>query len=140
MRGRESVGNIDVSRFDQFFGELLVAFFLFVIKTKVFKQKNFVGFHVFNGFFNFGADAVVNKNNLAAKRLFHVLDNMAERILQVALAFRPAKMADNPNFGAFAHQFLNGGNSAVNAGRVGNVKIFIHRDVQIGAQHNDFAV
>lgn len=138
--GGESVGNINVGRCNQLFGESFIAFFLFAVEAQVFQKQHFVVAHGFDSGFHFFADAVVNENNFFAECLFQVADDVRKRVFHVAFAFRPAEVADNHNLGAFFHQFFDGRNRAVDAGSVGYVKVFVHRNVQVGAQHDDFAV
>ena len=75
-----------------------------------------------------------------AERFFKILNDMAQGVFHIAFALGTAEVGNNHNFGTFVHQFFNGGNRAVNAGGVGYVKIFIHRHIQISAQHCNFAV
>ena len=140
VRRRKSIGNINVCRFNQVFGKFFIAFFLLVIETQIFKQQNFIAFHRFNRGFNLGADAVINENDFMAESFFQFGGNVAEGIFHIAFAFRTAEVRNNDDLGSLFHQGFDGRNRTVNARGVGYVKVFIHRHVQVCAQHNDFAV
>lgn len=65
---------------------------------------------------------------------------MAKRIFHIAFAFRASEVRNDNDLRPFVHQQSDGRDRTVNAGGVGNVKILVHRDVQIGAEHNDLTV
>ena len=78
-----------------------------------------------------GNDSVkaINEDNFVTESFFQLRSDMAQRVLHITFAFRTTKVRNNNNFGTFAHQGFNGWNRTVNTSGVGNMKVFIHRNV-----------
>ncbi len=135
---RESVVDIDVDVFRQFGGEFGIVLFFFGIETQVFQHDDIAVFHRFDRGFDFRSDAVVNENDFLTQSFFNVGNDLSQRHFRNNLTFGTAEVRSDDDFRAFVRQSFDGRDETVDTGGVGDFAVF-ERDVQIGADENDFA-
>ena len=131
VSGSESIVNPAIAIGSKFFGKSFVAFFFFLVETKVFEHQHFTGLQRFGHCLNFGANTIGSKFYFATQQFAEVTDQMFHRIFVVRTSFWASKMRHNDWRTTFGNYFVDGLYSRTNTGIIGNHKIFVERHVEI---------
>ena len=136
----ESIVNSNVSKASQLLSKFGVIFLFSFVITEVFEQQNFAGLEVSSSFFCFGAYAVSSPFYIFAEEFGEMLYEVLRGELRLTSFGRTANMAGQDYSCAVIEQVVDGRQGANHTGVVGDVLMFIERNVVVNADKYFFAL
>ena len=136
----ESIVNSNVSKAGQLFCKFGVVLLFSLVITEVFEQQNFASLEVSSSFFCNFAYAVRSPFYIFAEEFGQMCNEVFRGELRLTSFGRTADVASQDNSSAVIEQVVDGRQRANHTGVVGDVLIFIERNVIVNADKYFFAL
>ena len=136
----ESIVNSNVSEASQLFCKFGVVLLFSLVITEVFEKQNFASFEVSSSFFSNFAYAVGSPFYIFAEEFGQMGNEVLRGELRLTSFGRTADVASQDNSSAVIEQVVDGRQRANHTGVIGDVLIFIERNVVVNADKYFFAL